>query len=404
MPCEPAQHESFGPAIVEGARAADPACDEDQIRFLQGLVQGMRCGILAIDTTGRLRLVNRLACKILGLPVVPAGTAAAAVLADHPRLVQVLNEAFSLASLPNRAELELGRAGGKRVGFTLSLVHGADRRPLGAALFFKDLTQIEHKEDQERLKDRLAALGQMAAALAHEIRNPLASIEVTCALLRRRLSDADGHALLEKIVADVRRLNSTVNSSLEFVRPLALNLAPAPLEPLIEEAIAVAEGRRGAPQIVVRRKFTRGLRPFLMDRLLLRQVFENLVLNAMEAVGTKGTITISTELIEAASSETTIPYSPAGAGAADPSPRAEQFVVVRVADTGCGIGEEDLDRIFYPLFTTKKQGSGIGLAVARKIVNSHRGLIDVQSAPGRGAEFSIRLPMILLPAPEVKDR
>ena len=130
-----------------------------------------------------------------------------------------------------------------------------------------------------------------------------------------------------------------------------------------------------------------------MDRLLLRQVFENLLINAMEAVGEQGSVTVATEVIDAPS-VSTIPYVPAGVRSHDVWLEAEQYVVIRVTDTGPGIEAEDLDRIFSPLFTTKKQGSGIGLAVVRKIVNSHRGRIDVESAPGQGAVFSVLLPMV----------
>jgi len=370
--------------------------------FLHGLVQGMRCGLLAIDASGRLRLVNRVACRILGLEPVPDGALAAEVLADHPRLVQMLDEAFRLSSLPNRAELELGRDGGKTIGFTLSLVADASGRPAGAALFFKDLTRIEHNEEQERLRDRLAELGQMAASLAHEIRNPLASIEVSCSLLKRRVPGGEPCELLDKIVADVRRLNATVSSSLEFVRPVAPRLEPTALGPLLEAAIGVAEIRSGGPRIAIQRSFRDDLPPFLMDPPLMRQVFENLLLNALEAVAGGGSVRVATEAIDA-QSETTIPYRPAETGRGDPWPRAEQFVVIRVADSGAGIDEADLDRIFQPMFTTKRQGSGIGLAVVRKIVNSHGGLIDVENLPGGGAQFSVRLPVVL-GAPEARNR
>jgi signal transduction histidine kinase len=363
----------------------------------------MRCGIVTIDVERRVQMVNRVAREVLELPEVTAGVSMSEALAGHPRLIRALDDAFAMSSLPNRAEIELGNGAGKTIGFTLSLVRDPSGELVGAAMFFKDLTQIEHKEEQERLKDRLAALGQMAASLAHEIRNPLASIDVTCSLLKRRLADdAKGCELLGKIVAEVRRLNSTVCSSLEFVRPLPLSLEPERLVPLLDEAIAVAVGRRGNPGVVIERKFGRDVPAFLMDRALLRQVFQNLILNALEAVGDQGAVTVSTEVLDAPS-ETTIPYRPAGPLSGDGWPRVEQFVVVRVSDTGSGIGACDIDRIFYPLFTTKKQGSGIGLAVVRKIVNAHRGLIDVESVPGDGAEFSVRLPMAQ-PVAEVRGR
>jgi two-component system nitrogen regulation sensor histidine kinase GlnL len=301
-----------------------------------------------------------------------------------------------MSSLPNRAEIDLRSRleGGKTIGFTLSLVPGEDGDPMGAAIFFKDLTHVEHKEEQERLRDRLAALGQMAANLAHEIRNPLAAIEVSCSLLKRRLpAEAGGRDLLDKIIAEVRRLNRTITSSLEFVRPLSLALAPARIEPVLDEALNVASGRVGRPGIRIERRYADVVPPCLMDRGQLRQVFENILLNAMEAMGEHGVLTVETSLTEAPAAAS-IPYRPAGGAPGDPWQAFDRYLTVRVGDTGPGIAEEHRDKLFYPFFTTKKQGSGVGLSMAKKIVDSHRGLIDVDSRPGAGAVFTVRIPMV----------
>jgi nitrogen-specific signal transduction histidine kinase len=389
-----------GPALAT-ARPLRESAAEDEAPFLRGMIDGMRCGVLAIDAAGRLRWMNGLAREILELGDAPVlGTRVAAALARHPQLVRVLDEAFSMSSLPNRAEIELGsRPGaGKTVGFTLSHIRGERGVVLGSALFFKDLTRIEHQEEDARLRDRLAALGQMAASMAHEIRNPLASIEVTCTLLKRRLAqDSPARELVDKIVEEVRRVNSSVRASLEFVRPVSPCLTSSELLPLLDEAIAVAQERRGGGRISIERRYGRRMPAFLMDRALLRDVFVNLILNAMEAVGeTQGRITVSAEVIES-SDESSVPYRPGGARSGDAWQQASRFAVVRVADSGPGIGEEDRERIFDPFFTTKPHGSGVGLAVARKIVGSHRGLIDVDRASEGGAEFSVRLPMIVNP-------
>ena len=231
-----------------------------------------------------------------------------------------------MTTLPNRAEIDLRCRSqkGKTIGFTLSMVPGPDGTPEGAAIFFKDLTYVEHREEQERLRDRLAALGQMAANLAHEIRNPLASIEVTCSLLKRKLPpEPAARDLLDKIVAEVRRLNRTITSSLEFVRPLSLTLASARLEPVLDEAITVALGRRGRPEIRVERRYAAALPPFLMDPAQVRQVFENLLINAMEAMGDRGTVTVESD-VSLAPAAASIPYRPW-------APRLDRYVVVRCA-------------------------------------------------------------------------
>lgn len=341
-------------------------------------------------------MVNEHARAILELQELPPrGAPIEDALVDHPQLARILRESFSMSLLPNRAEIDLTSRSesGKSIGFTLSLVPGNDGATAGAALFFKDLTHVEHKEEQERLKDRLAALGQMAANLAHEIRNPLASIEVSSSLLKRRLSaDAGERELLDKIIAEVRRLNRTITSSLEFVKPVSLSLVPAHLDGVLDDALTVAVGRRGKPGLRVRRTGGPGCPAFLMDRGQLRQVFENLFLNAMEAIGDEGTLGIDVSTARAPASATT-PYRPAGAPEQGPS--FESYAVVRVSDTGPGIPEEQLDKLFYPFFTTKKHGSGVGLSIAKKIVDSHRGLIDVTSTLGEGSTFTVRLPMVV---------
>ncbi len=314
----------------------------------------------------------------------------------HPKLAQILKESFAMSSLPNRAEIELATASGgtKTVGFTLSFVPDPSGAPAGAAIFFKDLTHVEHREEQERLKDRLAAIGQMAANLAHEIRNPLAGIEVSCSLLKRKLSADDAsREILDKVIGEVRRLNRTITSSLEFVRPLSLGLAPSSIEPVLDEALQVAEGRHGRRSIRVVKAYAPAIPPLLMDRTQLRQVFENLFLNAMEAMGDEGTLTVETATAAAPETPHT-PYRPPGARSADPWHGFERYLVVRVTDTGPGIDEEHADKLFYPFFTTKKQGSGVGLSMARKIVDSHHGLVDFESSRGRGATFTVRVPLV----------
>jgi PAS domain S-box-containing protein len=362
--------------------------------FYRRLIEGMRCGILVIDRDGRVVTVNDQACGILELTSLPArGTTIDDALVEHPQLAQILHESFSMARLPNRAEIELKSRSesGKTIGFTLSLVPGPDGIPSGAALFFKDLTHVEHKEEQERLKDRLAALGQMAANLAHEIRNPLAAIEVSCSLLKRRMpADQASKDLLEKIIAEVRRLNRTITSSLQFVRPVSLVLVTATIDDVLSDSLTVALGRRGKPGIGVERKGLRGLPAFLMDRGQLREVFENLFLNALEAMGESGTLGIEVATSPAPAKSMT-PYRPSGSASTG---SFDSYCVVAVSDTGSGIAEDHLDKLFYPFFTTKTQGSGVGLSMAKKIVDSHRGLIDVVSRVGEGTVFTVRLPIL----------
>ncbi len=357
--------------------------------FLRGLLSGIRCGVMAIDRRGSLVLINHHGCEILGLAQAPpAGTPIELALADHPNLVRVLGEAFDMVTLPNRAELDLGpkRREGTRIGFTVSHVRGDDGECAGAAIFFKDLTRIERSEEQKRLKDRLAALGAMAARMAHEVRNPLASIEVTCGLLRRRLAGEEaGRELVDRISDEVRRLNATVTSGLEFVKPVASNFHPGELLPLLKSSIVVAEGRRAAAGPSIRLARSCEVPPFRMDPDQLRQVFENLLINATEAAGESGTVEVDIERVPA----------PAGAGEQDAWGGFEELVVVRVADDGPGISDEIKERIFHPFFTTKSQGSGVGLSTVKKIVDSHGGLIDVDRSSLGGARFTVRLPMIL---------
>lgn len=365
------------------ASAAPPPCldgpSEEGWRLFHDLIGGLRCGVMAIDTAGRVLLVNEVARRVLELDRAPrAGASIEDGLAVHPQLVQVLRESLGMTNPPNRAELELQLPGRppKTIGFTVSRIAGPGEPARGAAVFFKDLTRIERQAERERLRDRLAALGEMAARMAHEIRNPLASIEVTCGLLRRRLAD-DGAALelLDKVVAEVRRVNGTVRSSLEYVRPLHLRLEPGSLTGLLDEALGLVREAYPVPGLVLEPRYARDLPELPMDREHLRRVFVNLLTNAAQAVSLRGTVVVSAELSESAIE---------GEG--------EQVAVVRVADSGPGIRDEAMERLFHPFFTTKTGGSGVGLAIAKKVVDGHGGLIDAENAPGGGAVFTVRLP------------
>ncbi len=344
--------------------------------FFRRVIEGMRCAIVTVDREGRVLTVNELAREILELDnSIEIGAHVTKVLARHPRLAEVLLDALEMSHPPNRAEMEIRsrEEDGRTIGFTISAIKDADATS-GVALFFKDLTMVERQEEQDRLRDRLAALGQMAASMAHEIRNPLASIDVTASLLKRKLSGRDEELrLISKIVDEVERLNRTVTRGLEFARGVFPELSEQRVERLLEAAVSEAQARYPEAKVDIECRFEPGAPPVACDGGLIQQVFANLIFNAFEAMNGNGLLSL--ELRALARPE-----------------RDPGAVEIVVRDNGPGLSHEVADKIFYPFITTKKGGSGIGLAMARKIIECHHGLIDVKSSPGCGTAFRVVLP------------
>jgi two-component system nitrogen regulation sensor histidine kinase GlnL len=352
--------------------------------FYRDLVWNLRNGVIAVTRDGRLAVMNEVAYKILGLTPQPddMGRPFTQVLRDRPDVWRIVSAAFDLSHLPNRAELRL-KSTGKVIGYTLSQVRDARGRITGATLFFKDLTRVEQLEERERLRDRLAALGEMAAAIAHEVKNPLAGIEVMAGILKRQHAEsADAQSILRDIIKEAKMANAIVLEVLDFVRPIRLQVERISLSDVVRDAIATAESHvpRGGVDVGV--SLNESLPPIQGDPHQLRQLFTNLLTNAFEAMGGTGQVAISAQLLAAEE-------EPATGGELHAVP----MIQVEVADSGPGVPADVMDRIFSPFFTTKPQGSGLGLAIVRKIVDAHDGRIDVSAAVKGGTRFRVTLPV-----------
>jgi signal transduction histidine kinase len=353
--------------------------------FFRHMVANMRNGVLAVDRAGALVLINDEACRIFRLPadLDYLGKPYAEVFRSHPEIVRVLGGAFELAALPNRAELRLKPAD-TVIGYTLSLIRDDHDKIVGAALFFKDLTHVEQMEERERLRDRLAALGEMAATMAHEIKNPLAGIEVMAGLLRRQVPDKpDALTLVTDIINEAKMANAIVQEMLDFVRPVRLQLDRASIGDALHNAVTMADGKAQRGQIAVDLQLPQQLPTIQGDPHQLTQVFANLLINAYEALNGRGTVTLSARVVQPGED---------GALVSD-GYQGVPTIIVDVRDTGPGVSAELTDKIFNPFFTTKPQGSGLGLAIVRKIVDAHEGRIDVTSTPDRGTCFRVTLPV-----------
>jgi PAS domain S-box-containing protein len=367
-------------------RMAKRAAKSSQLEdvFFRHMVGNMRNGVLAIDREGGIVLLNDEARRLFHLPPADVvGQPYVDVLCEHSDILRVLGGAFELKALPNRAELRL-KSTDTVIGYTLSLVRDDRGEAVGAALFFKDLTHVEQIEERERLRDRLAAVGEMAAVMAHEIKNPLAGIEVLAGLLRRKVPDnADAQALVKDIINEAKMANAIVQEVLAFVRPVRLQVDRTSLADAITSAVTMADGKTDRGSIFVATVLPVDLPLVGADQHQLTQVFCNLLINSYEALEGRGRIDISARMANTAADGALLPDGH----------QAVATIVIDVADDGPGMPADIAEKIFNPFFTTKAQGSGLGLAIVRKIVDAHEGRIDMTTADGRGTRFRVTLPV-----------
>jgi two-component system nitrogen regulation sensor histidine kinase GlnL len=372
------------PRPTPAPQAAAARVDAVPEGFYRDLVWNLRNGVLAVTRDGRIAVMNEVAYRILGLTpsTTDIGRPFTQVLKNQPDVLRIVAGAFELSHLPNRAELRL-KSTEKVIGYTLSQVRDSEGRITGATLFFKDLTRVEQLEERERLRDRLAALGEMAAAIAHEVKNPLAGIEVMAGVLKRQLTESeDAQSILRDIIKEAKMANAIVVEVLDFVRPIRLQLERISLADVVRDAMSMAESHVRRRGVQVQIAITEDLAPIQGDPHQLRQLFTNLLTNAFEALDGTGLVRISAKQLPVEEETTLGSDSP-------PVP----MVQIEVTDNGPGIPADIMERIFSPFFTTKPQGSGLGLAIVRKIVDAHDGRIDVSARAEGGTRFGVTLPV-----------
>jgi signal transduction histidine kinase len=229
--------------------------------------------------------------------------------------------------------------------------------------------ELVKAEAAVRRSERLAALGQLTAGLAHELRNPLGTIRVSAEMLKKVSKDDGGigREMTEYITSEVDRANSLVTRFLEFARPLPLKPAVTDVHEVIDRAVTQYERSADRPDVSVYKNYDPALRPVSLDGEWMERVFYNLLRNAAEASAAGSSITVKTRPVDG-------------------------FIEIAVIDRGSGITAEHRESIFNPFFTTKASGVGLGLAIVSKIIDEHGGRILVESEPGQGSVFRVLLP------------
>jgi len=333
-------------------------------RLASQIVEGLTSGLVVVDRAGKVQTINPAAGRILGIDDSAVQVPFRDALATAPALADVIGEALEGGAPIVRRTVALGRSSKlSHLGVTVSPITDANGALQASVCLFTDLTAVVELEEQLRLKEALARLGELTAGLAHEFRNGLATIHGYGRLLDPATLQEPHRAYVEGIRAETAALGEVVTNFLRFARPEQLVMAPVDLRAVIVRAIEDLPG----DAVSVEGEFG----TVDGDDVLLRQAFSNLVRNSLEACAAGGVtarIVITGEV-------------------------SDRDVHVTVDDNGPGLAREALDRLFQPFATTKPTGTGLGLAIVQKVIVSHNGVISAGNRPDGGAQFRVRLPL-----------
>lgn len=370
-------------ALADQLRLADQSLREKEQglsrlqAFHENIVHSISSGVFTTDDGGRITSFNPAAQEATGYGLAQVqGRSWREVFNWYPG--QPSDERFLETSTNMRFEVECKRADGNRLilGMTLAPLH-EQGKATGLVGVFKDLTQIRDLEEEMRRKEWLASLGEMSAGMAHEIRNPLGALAGAMQMLRKDLhADETSQRLMDIAVREATRLDTIITEFLQYARPPALNLAEYDLNKVLAETLDLVQHEaRTRTNITIVATLANESLPGQVDQDQMKQVFWNLATNAFDAMPKGGQLTITT-----------------GCRKIDVGGRKADVVEISFHDSGEGIPKINLDKIFLPFFTTKKQGSGLGLAAVHRIVDLHGGWIKVDSQQGQGSRFVVCLP------------
>jgi len=368
-------------------------------RFLNDILGTMHSGVVAVDAEGRVTSVNQAAGRVLGVSAdAVLGEPHEAALRNADGSPSPLALTLATGEPVEGFEREVATQSGDRLCLSsrVAPIRSAGGRLVGAVEIFSDLTEFRGLQERLDRADKLAALGQMTAQVAHEIRNPLNSIEGFASLLVRDLDPDDKRrGFAAHIVTSSRSLNQIVTNMLDFSQPFAVQPRLISVRAVVEEALAfVAEGARhlGCAELEIETDFDPAADALDADPDLLRQALLNLLTNAVQAMPDGGTLRVSVKC-----QASSVKWAEEGEEddcrlpSADCRPPTD-WVQIRVEDTGPGIPEGIRDKVLEPFFTTKSKGTGLGLAIVQKIALRHGGRLEIESETGRGTAVALTLP------------
>lgn len=335
------------------------------------ILQCLSSGVVAVDNQLKIRLINQKARELTGL-------------GQEKVIGRLYHQVFPFFFTEQLLEKTLARGSGFRLyevklpgdnGITVlsintDVVFDYHRQKIGAVLIFDDVTELRRQQEAIRERDRLAIVGQMAAGMAHELKNPLTAIKGFAQIISEKSIDQGLSEYLQIMVGEIDRMNQVIQNFLQLARPNSLNFKKMSINNIIKEMVPMIEPQALMGDIQFDVIMDTTLPPVFIDPSQLKQVLLNLTQNALESMDNHGSLRVETKYIPTA-----------------------QEVRLDVCDTGCGIPAERIKDLGMPFFTTKAAGTGLGLSITLSIIHRHQGRVGIQSQEGQGTTFSVFLPV-----------
>ena len=343
---------------------------QDTSAIADEVVANLPVGLIATDKNGMIAFYNNAAEKITGLDLSETrGKDPETIMPSHLcGLKETLDRGESISE--KEMECEFIKDKVVPVSISASKIINEDGQFVGQVLILRDLGEVRRLQDEIRRQEKLAAIGGLAAGVAHEIRNPLSSIKGIASYFKGKFeSDSDDEEMAGVMIEEVDRLNRVISELLEFARSTELKTTPTDVNDLLKHSVRLIQKEASAKNINIDLKLSEEVLTTQIDSDRFSQCLLNIYINALQAMYQGGQLSIQTTMSK------------------------DNLINIQIDDMGKGINTDDLSRIFDPYYTTKPKGTGLGLAIVHKIVEAHDGQIKVRSVLGKGTTFTITLPV-----------